>query len=84
MSTKEEINKFKSEIRKLKISDLIEQLEGIKKEHGDVPVNVFDPDEMEQSCFAATPAYIALEADAKDKVIGVTICDYESAMAFLE
>lgn len=74
---------FKNSIRKLTISDVIGQLEEIKKENGDISVNVFDPEKMEEGYFTATPAYLALEADKSDKVIGVTFSDYESAMAFI-
>lgn len=68
----------------MKISELIENLEKIRGENGDIPVRVFDPDAFRDGDLKEVDAYISLSVNESDetKVDCVTVCCRETWEAF--
>ena len=66
----------------MKISAFISELQALQEEHGDVEVNVFDPDKSADGTLEATEARIVIAMGDDDKATGITIVDLETALAF--
>lgn len=65
----------------MRISHMIEQLEKIKAQYGDIPVSVFDPDKLSEGDLVETFAHIVTGKDSEGKPTCV-VCDAETKMAF--
>lgn len=65
-----------------KISEFIKQLEEIKSEHGDIPVQVFNPENLVQGDLLEEEAFFVLQEDIEENVLGVTIVDKETSSSF--
>ena len=64
------------------ISKFIEKLEEIKKEHGDISVNVFDSERMADAELVECQAHLSLHEDKDGKITSVTVVDSETYLAF--
>lgn len=67
----------------MKISTLIERLQSISAEKGDLEVSVLDPEAMENGDIVETTARIVI-GESSDGAETVLLCDQETYLAFLE
>lgn len=66
----------------MKISKFIKQLETIKKKHGDIDVNVFEPEQFQDGVLQECQAHLSLLEGDDGKVKCVTVVDSETKLAF--
>jgi hypothetical protein len=63
----------------MKISEMIAGLMKIQNVHGDLPVNVFDPEKFAEQLGVEVEAALSLSEDENEKVVSVIIIDKETA-----
>lgn len=64
----------------MKASQFIDKLQSLINKHGDLPVNVFDPDDLEQGKMTECQAHITISCDENDNPVSFTVCDSETYM----
>lgn len=63
----------------MKLSEAIAKLQEAKEKHGDLEFSIFDDDgTMEE-----VEPHFSFKQDLNKKIIGITLCDVETASAFL-
>jgi 4-aminobutyrate aminotransferase-like enzyme len=63
----------------MKISKLIKTLEKTKKKYGDIPVSVYEPQQLEDGFLTPVEAYLQFYTDENEKVTNLVIVDEETA-----